>query len=485
MGIAASAAMGANDVAYRCANNDICLLDPDTPSSIVNLSFNDSTSAEGYPFWSPDGVKVGFTSSFPNVGGPGSIENLFVMNPSAPGQTINGAVQLTHYSSSSGAVREAEWSPDGSKVAYQYETGGASGVYVVNADGSSASPTTISAIGTSALKPTFSPDGTKIAYSIGEQVYIANADGSGIAQPLAGAQCHSPAWSPAGTKIACDKNKSFGMVDVNIVNADGTGTPVVLTLSGSQFSFATWSPDGGRIAFRDTFGGGFGYFRVANADGTGDHPLVKVQNQNDNDTPSWSPDGSRLAFSAYSYDPTTMSGTTDLHIVNADGTGSDQTLTSGHKEYDAAWRPQKGVTLPVQPPLAGPTIKPKVVWITKRIPYSEAPYVQGPAISCPSGSSDARCVAAAQANGRGGGRTTGGHVVFRAGSKKVLVAKTKATIAPGKTKRLRLKVTKAGKKFLRKRRSANLDVTLKIAIAGQKTVVSHHVLRLYVKPKKK
>lgn len=488
--VAAPAAMGANDIAYRCNNNDVCLIDPDNPAGKVNLTFNDSASGDAYPFWSPDGSKVGFTSNFGT--GPG-IENLFTMNPSAPGQTINGAVQLTHYSSSAAAVRGAVWSPDGSKVAYNYEAGGSSGVYVVNADGSSATPTTISAISTQATDPTFSPDGTKIAYSIGQQVYIENADGSSAApQTLTNGQCHSPKWSPDGTRIACDYPKPFSQVDVHIVNVDGTGTPVVLT-STAQFSFAAWSPDGTRIAYRDTHDGGVGYYRVANADGTGDHALPMPASLNENAPASWSPDGSRLTFSAFYFGDgsTQADDTTEVYVTNSDGSGATTAITSGGVSLpvnagnaDAVWKPgAKAVSPPVQPPLAGPTIKPKVVWITKRIPYSEGPYVQGPAISCPSGSSDARCVAAAAAN-HGGARGPAIRMRLAGKPKSVLVAKGKVTIAPGKTKRLKLKLTKAGKKLLLKRKALKLQATVKITVPGQKATVSHHVMRVYVKKKK-
>lgn len=454
------------DVAYRCNNNDICLLDPDGAfGNSVNLTDNGSTSGEAYPFWSPDGSRLGFMSNFQTPGA----ENLFTMDPTAPGQSINVATQLTHYTS--GTTREAIWSPDGSKVAYEHGPGSNPGVFVVNSDGSTATPVTIAAAGRS---PTFSPDGTKIAYSSGEQVYIANADGSGTPQPLANGQGHSPAWSPGGTRIAFDKNEPSGpFVDLNIVNANGTGPVTVLNLDGSQFSFATWSPDGARIAFRDVHGGGYGYYRVANADGSGDHPLVKVQGQNNNDGPSWSPDGRRLAFSAFG------SGVTEVHMQNADGSGSDSQLTTGGGNADGIWKRQAYVP-PEQPPLPGPKVKPKLVWITKRIPWQPGAPIIATHYYCPAPVSQ-KCLATAKGRGKSNPRLVarGGERSERA--KAPLVASGRIRLTGGKNKKLAMKVTKAGKKLLLRRGSLKLTVTLTSRISGQPAQVYKRTVRVYVK----
>ena len=452
---------------------------------MVNLTDNDAASADGYPFWSPDGSKVGFESNFkaPNTTGP---ENLYVMDPNAPGQAINAALRLTPYETNAAAVRDAVWSPDGSKVAYNYETGGATGVYVVNADGTSATPTEISATGTQATDPTFSPDGTKIAYSIGQQVYIENADGSSATpQMLPNGQGHSPKWSPDGTKIAFDAPKPFSEVDVHIVNVDGSGTPVILTTT-AQFSFATWSPDSQRIAFQDRVSPGDGFFRVANADGTDDHPLVKVQQQNDDSAPSWSPDGSRLTYSAFYHgdDSTTADDVREVHIVNADGTGSDRTLTSGgvnsgHGNADAIWRPaQPAVVPPVQPPLVGPTIKPKLVWITKRIPWTGG-YIQPLIVGC-SAPSCGENVSAYTSKGVAPPRGPHADVASRDKRKPILVAKAKANLLQGEQKKIKMKVTKIGKALLNQHGSLALNVTVVSTIPGQAQTIDNHKIRVYV-----
>ena len=84
-----------DEIAYRC-DVDICLVQPDAPGGVTNLTDNGTASLDGSPSWSPDGTRVAFVSTF---GGGG--QNIFVMQPDAPGDAINLATQLTHYPSGS------------------------------------------------------------------------------------------------------------------------------------------------------------------------------------------------------------------------------------------------------------------------------------------------------------------------------------------------------------------------------------------------
>ena len=80
-----------DEIAYRC-DVDICLVQPDVPGGVTNLTDNGTTSLDGAPSWSPDGTQVAFVSTF-----GGGRANIFVMQPDAPGDAINLATQLTHY----------------------------------------------------------------------------------------------------------------------------------------------------------------------------------------------------------------------------------------------------------------------------------------------------------------------------------------------------------------------------------------------------
>jgi Tol biopolymer transport system component len=58
-------------------------------------------------------------------------------------------------------------------------------------------------ITTNGVHPTWSPDSARIAFSKGEQVYIANSDGSTTTPAaLENGGGHDPIWSPDSTRIA-------------------------------------------------------------------------------------------------------------------------------------------------------------------------------------------------------------------------------------------------------------------------------------------
>src|SRR4051794_38554503 len=242
--LAPSAFAKPNEIAYTC-EIDICLIDPDNPGAITNLTDNGNKAFEEEPVWSPSGDRVAFVSHE-----TGKDRNIFVMRPDAPGESVNLATQLTHYAEN-GSISELVWSPDGTKLAYEREQGAFRQIFVVAADGSTLTPLTIASPGE---HPTWAPDGGKIAFSKGEeQVWTTNADGSNAIAPVANALGHDPAWSPDGTFIAYDhKNAQFGgWYDVNVANLAG-GSPAVLPANFAQWTFATWSPNGARIAYRST-----------------------------------------------------------------------------------------------------------------------------------------------------------------------------------------------------------------------------------------
>jgi Tol biopolymer transport system component len=373
LGLAAVAAPSASaapkEIAYRC-DLDICLLDPDNPGDITNLTDNGATSYDSEPVWSPDGKKLAFVATFKEAVPP--TPNVYVMEADAAEQSVNLAVQVTHYANGNVPLDELAWSRDGTKIAYARGVAnpGSQPLFVVQSDGTTAKPLEISPHGG---HPSWSPDSSRIAYWFSNQVYLKNADGSGPESPLLNGGGREPAWSPDGSRIA------FGFpahpaefLDLHIVPAGG-GAPVIVA-SNTQFMFEAWSPDGSRIAYRNTAPTNQegGYVRVVNADGGGDHGLPIVQGLNVNGpAPSWSPDGSRLVFHGFYFgNISTESDDTDkVYIANADGSGSVTSLT-GDNSYEPAWRPSAKALPPPSPPVPGPRIKAKVIWITKRIPWT-------------------------------------------------------------------------------------------------------------------
>lgn len=487
----APAASAQNEIAYEC-DLDVCLLDPANPSAVTNLTDNGDASYDEKPIWSPDGTKVAFASDFTATGH--GERNVFVMSTTATGEDVNLATQITHYSSGNKRIDDLAWSPDGSRIAYTRGTNaGDDSVWVVNADGTTTFPLEIG--GTGAKRhPTWSPDSSKIAYAVvknaPEQIYVASS-GGGIAPPLPNGVGHEPVWQPYGSKIAFDAYHSgnFGYVDLHVVNADGSGTPLIVTPNSyTEWTFSAWSPDGGRIAYRATGSGGATVYRVMNADGGGDHPLASP-GEGDARSASWSPDGSRLVYEGALIGSI---GAKNLYVVNSDGSGGAQPLTSDGKSKNPAWRVV--ASTPQAPPPHPGAEKPKVVWITKRIfvgggrpPYVAIYFCGAPSCSV---STEGKAKGAVAAGLRFRPAARAAAAKPKHGKKKppkwIVIGGSKTTIPGGETRKIPLRLNKTGMAAIKKLGKLTVRVTIKAREQGQPKVTTlSHTVKLVLKKKKK
>lgn len=478
-------------IAYRC-DLDICLVDPAVPAVVQNLTANGATSLDSDPIWSPDGTRVAFLSSFGGLAFPG--RNVFVMDPDAPGQTVNVATQLTFFPSGNATIGYPVYSPDGTRVAFERTIGGKVGIYVVRADGTTVTPTTVT---TDGVHPTWSADSARIAFSKGEQVFIAAADGSGVPAPLPNGAGHSPVWSPDGSRIAfdvIDPVEKAPFVDLRVVPADGTGTPVTTLSNYTQWTFAAWSPDGTKIAYRSTVNND-GRIRVVNADGTGDHALA-FRTQENVYQPTWSPDGSRVAFESFSrpdpLDPNSSLNT--IYAASATDPGAPSPrVTSTDKDYTPAWRPDPAYRpisapapgpgaagpAPATPSGTGPPGKPKLVWFTSRIPFTGPPNLFVAKVGC----SAPVCSIGATATVKG--RTGGAAAAAKARRKPVVVGTGRLTLRANQTRSLKLKLNRVGIRLLLKRRSLPIRVTVTTTSPGRAKTTESRDFRVVVKPRKR
>lgn len=109
-----------------------------------------------------------------------------------------GLVQLTDLE---GGEADADWSPDGSRIAFTASREGNCDTFVMRADGSDL----INLTGTQAdeMHPSWSPDGSQIVFVSGEQLHLIEVASGQRHQLTDSENIHGfPDWSPDDGRIA-------------------------------------------------------------------------------------------------------------------------------------------------------------------------------------------------------------------------------------------------------------------------------------------
>jgi Tol biopolymer transport system component len=311
---------------------NIWVMDANDPSPGANQTpvtkLTSTRASSFHPVWSPDGTQMVFQSAR-NLNGTDSgstnfAQNIWVTNTNGTGQTA--LTTLTNASSN-----EAVWSPDGSQIAFlssralngSDNANTAPNIWVMDANGDNQVPLTH---------------------------YTFNA---GMSQSAV----DSPVWSPVKIggkfKIAFNSRANFNGGDsantnfaqnVWMVNADGSGglTPVTSLTNANSFSPA-WSPDASKIGYVSSRAlddndilntNSTTNIWVVNADGTGGsvHLTGLTAAGANSSSPAWSPDGSKIGYvSARKFDTTdnaNTNNTANIWVMNAADGGSPSHLTS-------------------------------------------------------------------------------------------------------------------------------------------------------------
>ena len=221
---------------------DIWVANADTSNitQITNDSYDDAL-----PQFSPDGTKVVFASYRPLPETEAAYQwQIVTRNVTGTGEQVlpvpNGVIYQFHPS----------YSPDGSKIAmtasgYTAQDVPFWGIYVVNADGSSPTLLTNPLYSSEPCyycndeDPVFTADGTKIVFSryndtnsAVEDVYIMNADGTGVTQLTDGTAINADpsliTIQGVGERILFSSTRSYqndvpGGFDLYSMKLDGTG----------------------------------------------------------------------------------------------------------------------------------------------------------------------------------------------------------------------------------------------------------------------
>lgn len=224
---------------------------------------------------SPDG------SSMLVVRGVGSNWDLFHESPGR-------RAQLTDHSA---VDYQPSWSPDGTALVFASARDGHQEIYLQRLGGSSPQRLTHGKAHNS--EPDWSPDGRQVVFrseqdSGGAQVHVMNTDGTERRALTSGTGGYSsPRWSPDGRRIATSRMHN-GHLEVFVMQADGSGLTQLTTTAQGHSGFAVWSPDGRELAFWSTRDGNDEVY-IMQADGSN---LRNVSNSPSRDNVmDWTRDG--------------------------------------------------------------------------------------------------------------------------------------------------------------------------------------------------
>ena len=270
-------------------------------------------ASNSVPSVSPDGSRILFLS---NRYGTNSV---FVIRADGGGEW-----QVTR-----GGAQRPRWSVDGEEITFAGEGPDTGRVFAVAPDGGNRR-----VVATAPGRgPVLSPDGKLVAYLVGPwtstALAVANADGSSAKLVAGGrATAWNPAWSPDRQRLAYTYGDSARVLQVHVVNVDGTADKPVTHVAAEEGSaqMPAWSPDGRRLAIQVSNGPRHsGHIWIVDVEtGTAQKLAAHAEPYLD-EAPAWFPDDKHIAFQS------NRSGRMEVWVMKDDGSEARQ-LTGGHPQ---------------------------------------------------------------------------------------------------------------------------------------------------------
>jgi TolB protein len=261
------------------------------------------------PDWSTDGSRIAFTrqTSCPPDGAKNGLNGTcdLVYTMRRDGSDLRQLVPCGFDASAASSpancvgVSHAGWSPDGSKLAFQYNLvdrrypgsfNVQAGIWIVDADGSNLRQVTQRTPAISwDFGPQWSPDGTRLVFfrldllTSREAVFTVKTDGTDERRVTpAELDAANPNWSPEGQWILVNAGSADDASNVYKVRPDGTALTNLTRQGPGGFHYlsASYSPDGMKIATSRTPGTGpegAADVVVMRADGSHVRPVTRTR----------------------------------------------------------------------------------------------------------------------------------------------------------------------------------------------------------------
>lgn len=201
------------------------------------------TGLNGRPSWSPDGTMIAFSTL--QYGKQATVSVV-----AANGSRVRTVLTTPLPANGLGlALDSPTFSPDGKRIAFVWLKKAGSAIFTMNVSGGGLKQVTPWQ-NTVADKIDWSPDGSRIAFSspefgvrrgVSSNVFTVRPDGSGLVKLTnsRGGKINNglDSWSPDGKKIAFASNRT-GEYEIYVMNADGTGVTQVTRGPGAHH--ASW-----------------------------------------------------------------------------------------------------------------------------------------------------------------------------------------------------------------------------------------------------
>ncbi len=248
-----------NDGNGESYDSEICLLQPQAPEKLIQLTQNEATDVN--PLWAPNGQWIAYISNEEK-------ENyaLWLMKPDGTEKRLLVDLDLVEHNNC-----YLSWSPNSQQIALVSDDAGQV-LQIVDINQGRIIKKYQSAEGQFASTPSWSPDGSQIAIQMKTDLYLLPINTDAPPAKLAlnrEGTFSNPVWAPRGKKIAFINSQASGdhicLVDLDFQNE-------IKTLASSKPDFyahtiPAWSADGQLLAFMENDPSGFSKIWVLNPEG--------------------------------------------------------------------------------------------------------------------------------------------------------------------------------------------------------------------------